>query len=116
MTELAGHIDGSFVSRHNRLGDRQSHSGTAHKIALIFSREEFIENHSCSRSSMPGPGQPRWRYVIPLSSAVMMIGCSLGEYRLALSMSFTRCPGRGRDLPHRWKISGHFTRESPRAS
>ena len=46
MTELAGHIDGSLVCRHNRLGDRQSHSGSAHKIALIFSAIEFVENHS----------------------------------------------------------------------
>ena len=46
MTELAGNSNGSLVSRHNRLGDRQPHSGTAHEITLIFPTIELVENHA----------------------------------------------------------------------
>src|SRR5438445_779458 len=40
---------------------------------------------------MPGPRSATLVVTeSPVSSAVMMIGCSFGEYRLALSMSFTK--------------------------
>src|ERR1700704_6345305 len=46
MTQLARHSDGSLVSRHNRLRDRQAHPGATHKIALIFPAIDFVEYHA----------------------------------------------------------------------
>ena len=46
MAELASYSNGPLVCCHDRLRDRQPHSCSADKIALIFSAVEFIENHS----------------------------------------------------------------------